>query len=591
MRLNEFIKGGRTPIISGFASNSLPGKTYPASQMGASRFGYDIFNLSRRTPHWEMREIIEIMETRPQVASGLKQIVRFIIGNDIFTESSSPESDKYMEDWIEGRPDLYSKVFRFALLAIAMGNTYIEPLFKLDSYGKKRFDNIDIIPDPSRMYRYLNKDMNDDENYWVYEVPLEVKWFEGYQPKFFKINYVKGGILFQQSVYGVPYNKKHFDHFKMGWSRDGLYGRGYLASTIDDNNILKEILKNIAIIARYRALNTKLITPSSEDQELIEDDIEYIEAKLLNKRDEEHLVLNKALRVEALSNTNEYDTMNAEIDFLRRDINSGLVPNFITPWDSEVNRATAGESKIPFSLELESMEREIINFLNRSILDRLRKDGAPIADDATFKFGAVNMESYDTMVNVAMNLFSQGGISFNELRKTAGFETVEGGDKFAWEIQSSSGSSIFDSISGKPKKMPQVTTKSSLQEKINDLKERHFTTQIDKKPRTRVCQNCKHFLPNKRFCKLNNWPCESTDSCGRFEKKDIEEKLTKLKESFREDINVGDYVKLKNPQNYDRDYGKMKVKKIGWNGISNIVELEIKGHPNVTLSILDVKKV
>lgn len=512
MRFKELLKDN--PLYSNIHNR----KNTPASEIGTSRFGRDIFNIQERTPNWEMREIIEIIETRPHVTSGMKQIVRFILGNEINIFSEDQRTVDYMKKWIDARPNFYPKIFNLSFLAIGLGNSYMEPLYKEEG-GKLKFHDFDIVPDPSRMYKYLHMNMNPNDDYWLYEVPMEIKWFEGKKPRYYRINYVRGGALFKQSVYAIPYSKAHFDHLKMGWSRDGLYGRGYLASTIDDNNILKEILKNIAIIARYRALNTKLITPTSEEIELIEDDVNYIEQRLLTKRDEEHLVLNKALKVESLSNTNEYDTMSNEIDFLRKDISSGLVPNFITPWDADVNRATAGESKIPFALELDSMEKEIINFLNMAILHRLKKEGAPIADDATFVFGKVNMESYDTMVNVGMNLYSQGVISFNELREIAGFEKAKGGDKFSWEIQTQDGNSIFGSIAGKK---PQQRVKASINEKF-------FQTFADKKPRTRICENCKHFMNKKKFCSLNNWPCESKDSCNRFESKEnYSEKLENI---------------------------------------------------------------
>ena len=59
-----------------------------------------------------------------------------------------------------------------------------------------------------------------------------------------------------------------------------------------------EILKNIAIIARYRALNTKLITPASENVELIEDDItakDFADALVIF--DDTDCLTNKAMKM------------------------------------------------------------------------------------------------------------------------------------------------------------------------------------------------------------------------------------------------------------------------------------------------------
>ena len=438
-------------------------KKEPLSATGAGRFGRNIFDTADRTPHWEMKEILNIIETRPQVFAGLKQVVRFIMGKGLVVDSKDENSIKLVEAWLDNVPQLRQKLYNLIFLAISLGNAYLEPLYRSNG-TRTTFIDFDIFPDSTRIYRYLYTE--DPAKHWIMELPTTVRNAGGQQPSYERITYIKGDSLLKQNIFGLPFRKSRFDHLKLGWSRDGIYGRSFLASTIDDNNILKEILKNIAIIARFRALNTKLITPASDDMELMEDDIEYIEYQLLNKRDEDHLVLNKALKVDSLSNTNEYDTMHNELDYLRKDISSGLVPNYITPWNADVNRATADEAKIPFQLELESMTEEIIEFMNTSILEKLRKEGMKIADDTTFKFDNVTMDGKDVRVNNALNQYAQGLISFNEARELCDLETVKGGDKFSWEMQDAEGGTLFA-----PKKKPQsFNIKSGIQELKESVK-------------------------------------------------------------------------------------------------------------------------
>jgi hypothetical protein len=454
MRFSEFIKGGSQPIRSTDIGTMIDllkqrnGKNEsPASELGAHKFGTDIFNIQKRTPHWEMQKIIEILETRPHVLAAVEQIVRFVIGDEIIVESSDEKSKEIVEKWIDSVPRCRTKIFNLALLGIAAGNSYLEPLYKrtLAKNGKV-FSDFDIVPDPSRVYKNINPSMKVDLDYWVYEIPMSIRSTESQKAMMYKVNYIRGGILFEKAVWGLGYPKGHFSHLKMGWSRDGLYGRGFLASAIDDNDVIKEIIKNIAMIARYRALNTKFITPASDDVELIEDDIEAIEQRLLNKRDEEHVVFNNNLKIESLANTNEYDTMSGELDFLRKDVNSGLVPNYVTPWDNDTNRATAGETKIPFSLKLTSYKEDIVEFLEHAIVDRIRQDNPTLAPNTKITFNDINMESYDTRVNIGQALYSSGVISFNEMRKMAGLQPVPGGDKFAWEIQTQLGDTILEQL-------------------------------------------------------------------------------------------------------------------------------------------------
>jgi len=500
MRFKELfstVTGHSTPLIAGFGTN---------------KFGMNIFNTAERTPHWEMRESLEILETRPQVNAGIKQICRFVIGDEISVESQDKTTVKYMKDWINNRPAIYTELYNLLFLGVGLGNAYVEPIY-IQQGDKLKYSNFRVIPDSSRVYINMSPTMDLNQNYWIYTMPREVR-YKDVNPSIYLINYIKGGVLFRESVFGIPFAYKHFEHFKIGWSRDGLYGRGYLSSTIDDNNILKEILKNIALIARYRALNTKLITPASEDTELIEDDIVTIENKFLNKRDEDHMFLNKALKVQSLNNTNEYDTMNNEIDFLRRDINAGLLPNYLTPWSQDGAKATASESKIPFMLELESIRKDLVNFLNESVLEKLKKDGAPIADDATFKLSGARMESYEERVQIGTTLYQNGVITFNELRKMVDQSTVAGGDRFNWQIKPDQ-----DTMFGtKPMTTPNVNIKSN--------QEQFFTTHPEKKPRTRVCKNCTEYMPKKGYCKKNNWRSEGTDACNRFSKISEEDEQT-----------------------------------------------------------------
>jgi len=453
-------------VFKEFISGDTQGVRNSVANVGTHRFGLNVFATEERTPHWEMREIRNVIETRPYILSGVQQITRFLVGSEITVQTDDEQTKKFMDEWMGERSDFFNKIENLVFVGVAFGNVYLEPIYRLNN-GKSEFYYFEVVPDPSRVYRNLGMQMKREEDFWVFQLPPEVRTVElngtSVKANFYKINYIQGSYLFRNTVYGIPYSYEHFDHLKIGWSRDGIYGRSFLASTIDNANATAEIIKNIAIIARYRALNTKLITPASEDMELIEDDVVEIEEKLLQKRDEEHLVLNKALNISSLSNTNEYDTMSNELDFLRKDIASGLTPNWATPWANETTHASSGESKIAFKLFLDSLEKTFITFLNKTILDRLRNSGAPIAKDATFKFGEVEMESFDVMVNTGMQLYTQGLISFNEARKMMNMKTLEGGDKFSWEMQTLDGQTIF---SVKAKENPKIPVKMMNKKKV-----------------------------------------------------------------------------------------------------------------------------
>ena len=312
------------------------------TKLGALKFPTNIFYEEQRTPHYEMDKAMELFETRPMVNAGIKQIARFIAGEEITVRSSDKRTHEFLNDWIKLRPDLDNEIFNFIINVLVTGNGYVEMAWKKMANGDLVLDNIYNINDVSRVYKNMDYKGNDDQ-FWLYEVPIEVRMFpfmgEVKTPSFWKINYVYGSYLFQKMIWAIPIHKSKIRHCKIGWSRDNIYGRGFLASAIDDGEVLKEILKNFSIIARYRALGRKIISIGSPEDPATLEDMDKLESDLKQIEDKDHIVINKPIRAEPLSYTGENDPMETQIEFLRRDIASGLVPNYLTPWSSEVNRA------------------------------------------------------------------------------------------------------------------------------------------------------------------------------------------------------------------------------------------------------------
>jgi hypothetical protein len=272
------------------------------------------------------------------------------------------------------------------------------------------------------------------ENYYIIKLPMTVYSYMGKKSSRYLITYFGGDRIFKEAVWGVAFPKGKFHHLKCGFSRNSVYGRSYISSVIDDAVALSEILKNIAIIARYRALNSKIIMPGTDQEDIIEDDLEYARQEFQKLVDGSHLFLNKKYDIQSFSNQNEYDTMINEIDFLRKEMGSGLVPNYITSFNSDVNRATSQEAKLPFVMEIEYLQTYFENFFTKIVVNGLRKSYPKLSADAKIKFGNVEMEVKSDKVQYYQQLYSAGVITMNELREVAGLEKVEGGDKYSWQV-------------------------------------------------------------------------------------------------------------------------------------------------------------
>lgn len=414
------------------------------TELGAIRFGKGIFpDDPERTPHFEMNKAEESYLFRPQINSGINQLAMFITGNNVSIESKDKKSKEFLNKWLEKRKDTTSYIKQFVVSALITGNGYFEYTFNKMKSGQMILDNFFPITQSSRIYRYLNNE--SDEDYWIYELPVEMKTYpfskltgevEHIRPRFYFINYVmSSATIFRKSVYGIPIHKNKIRQFKWGWSRDMIYGRSFLSSVIDDVDILREIIKNWSIISRYRALNTKIISIGNENNRATIDDMNKFEEDIRNRREHEHIVLNKPHEISALANVGEYDDMSAPIDWLRRDVSSGLVPNYLTPWNSEINRATAEEVRIVFQLELDSMKDELINWMNDEIIGELRKVYPWLAEDCTFKFHDVDLEPKSQKLGYAPSLFDTNVITLNEYRDMAGLDPIPDGDKFKKDIE------------------------------------------------------------------------------------------------------------------------------------------------------------
>ena len=415
------------------------------TDLGALRFANSQFDDGTvRTPHEEMEQATLGYMYRPQINSGIRQLALFLLGNNIAIESKDPKTKEFLNTWMDKRQDNKKKLNDFVTSALITGNAYLEMTYAKRPDASMILDNFFTITDSVRVYRNLASDK--DEEYWVYEVPTELKKFpfrnvngevEQLSPHFYFINYVQSSsTIFRRSVYGIPIDKQKIRHFKWGWSRDMIYGRSFLMSSIDDIEIVREIIKNWSIISRYRALNSKIISIGDENNRASADDINKLEEDFRVKKDSEHIILNKPHTVDSLSNVGEYDDMSAPVDFLRKDIGSGLVPNYLTPWNSEVNRATSEETRLVFAAQLEAMQGDIITFLNKEIIDELRKSYSWIAEDATFVIEKIDMEPKSEKLTYAPTLFESNIITLNEYRELLGMQSLPDGNKFNKDLQS-----------------------------------------------------------------------------------------------------------------------------------------------------------
>lgn len=410
-----------------------PGRS--VSRLGSTTFRPNLMKEVILTPHDRMARVLDMLESRPAVVSGLTKYVNYAIGKVAF-KSTDSKSVEFMTEWLEQRETRESsikmEIYTFAMLLAATGNSYLEL-----TYGKDGIiDNFFHIPDPSIVHYNLDeKDGKlDEDKYWLMEVPIEVRNFRGMTPTFTNVYYIRGSTIARKRIYAIPLSKNKIIHKKIGWSRDGYYGQGFLSPAVDNDDILREILKNWALISKYMALGKKLIGVYNENGEPVEPtELDDIERKFRTLEEEESLFINKKFQADSLSFVGENDAMSQQVDWLIKDTGSGLIPNYLTPFSQDNALATADEAKNPFMLDLLNFQDTVVRFFNELLLPNLRNKYTFLADDLTIDFGKPDIYSRAEKFAITSQLYNMRAATFNELRMAAGEDTVEGGDKWGEE--------------------------------------------------------------------------------------------------------------------------------------------------------------
>lgn len=411
-------------------NKNLKEKNFKVSELGAMTFKTTIFKDELRTPNYEMQKSLENYEEIPYINSGINQIVLFITGKNVKITSEDKYTQEWYEKWMKQRPHIYNSITEIVLLSEICGNSYIEPTWDVSQDGQTYMNDFEVIPDPTRVYYNLNQEVNDEE-FWIYQVPYIFRKYGDMNVKVFRITYIKNGIAWQETVYGVPLKKNDLIHFKIGWSRYGYYGRSYLASTINDTEILTQLLKNYAIASRYMALGKKLISVEDEGEIMPLDELKKITDIINSPEDEESITINRKVKVNDMAPT-QFNEMSGPLDFVRKDMSSGMTPNFMTPWADMVTYASSESAKVPFELSLENKRMKYIEMLNRNILENVRKQN-PKLKDATFEFGEVTLEDSNAASKNMLELYNSSIITLNQLLKYLNMPIVENGDIYAYQ--------------------------------------------------------------------------------------------------------------------------------------------------------------
>lgn len=405
---------------------------------GSFAFKYDIYGDTKLTPHEEMKAIINAYYYNSLINASINTLNKFMIKDGLTVEANDEIVQASIENFIRQSridEDLSIATNNFLLT----GNTYYEII------GGKFF----VVPDSSRVYIDFDENLNPIKYIW--ELPRNAG-VEG--AKQYQISYYGKNNWGKYPVYGVEL--KNVLHIKTGFNKIPIYGRSFIASTLNDVSILYEIEKSIGILAKNRAVPKILFILKNASEMKVTQVADYLNS--LNDDENAVLSLGEDFEMKDFSFSGKDINMDYMINHIRRKIISGLAPEFLLGLGSEVNRATAKEELTAFILRVSSLRSEFLKPIKSYIAKQLN-----ISEGAfDLKFG--NFEFKDEAQEKAyyLNLYNSGVITKNELREQLGFVNVPEGDEFK-----------------APNQQPVNLFSQSYSEDLKKKIQRGITTQID----------------------------------------------------------------------------------------------------------------
>jgi hypothetical protein len=111
-----------------------------------------------------------------------------------------------------------------------------------------------------------------------------------------------------------------------------------------------------------------------------------------------------------------YDTMVEVMEFLRRQIMMGLLPQHLTPWGDSSTTQGSEASLPPFLARVKCKQTECINFLNNNLMNRLKLENPSLDDDASFELDAPEIMGETYYIKMITNLKREGIINPQQAR-------------------------------------------------------------------------------------------------------------------------------------------------------------------------------
>lgn len=420
----------------------------------------DIFRENFWYPHEEMTKCVEMYNQNSFTQSAVNTMVSFIKGGNIVVKSKNVQTQKLAQSFLDNL-DVDTWIEEVIENTIKTGNGYVE--IDYEDIDMKKPYKVYPIADSSRIYincdelglprkktimvtdpvtkQQKKKEVRDENEYYIQQIDQGIIMK---QAKWFDMSYHVGSRFKKFRIYGIPIDKRKIIHFRLNIGDTGIYGRSYLASSLDDYKILKQIERSIAVIAKYKAVPRDIIQYGDKDNAATDDELDDFIAYLESLEKDESAVVNKPIKRDSLAYAGQDINLDYMIQHIKKKLISGLAPEFMMGSGEDVNKASAQITLISYILSIYSKRQLFLKPVMKHIL-KPYLIANKLEQDTWLEFGELDFETQSEKVNRVGAMWVQNLLTFNEARHMLGHPTIgKKGDIYYIEWQSAMAGSGID---------------------------------------------------------------------------------------------------------------------------------------------------
>lgn len=389
-----------------------------------NKFISDIYKERILYPHEEMDVAKKALNYNAYVSSSTRTRANFITGGTIKANSEDEATEKQVDKIIRNS-NLYLLANNIGIDTAAFGNFYAEKIYDPDN---NKFLFYEYIPFPERMYADLTE--YGTVGGWLLEQPEQLLG-----STYDTIRYYGDR---RKTVKGQKIPKEKIFHLKLGRAEIPAYGRGLIAPVINDVEILLEIERAIAVIARYKAIPKKLIQLTRENDTGATKAANTYANLFSQLGDDENPIVPESMKVDDLSYAGKELNFEPIVNYLKKKITVAMAPSYIMHGE-ETNYAVSRDQKEAFILEIKAERESLKEQLKREIRF-IAKNWGIFLKDFEISFGDFDLGQSEWTKQYAIDTYQAGLITLNEAREILSLpEDTELGDLYGPEISAQSG--------------------------------------------------------------------------------------------------------------------------------------------------------